>query len=570
MIKKTIELIKYLKFPAKRLVLAVFFATLSAVAALFIPLISGEAVDIISAEIIDYNSLYNLLVILAVVIIFAVVTSFAVSFISNKITAKTVFSLRQSVFSKYLRLRVDELDKKSSGDLVTRATSDITVINDGVTSFLVSFLTGIITIVGTLVLMLLINPIIALCVAVLTPLSFFVATTIANGISKYFKETAKKTGELSGYANEYIGGVLAVKVAGKEGVAEGNFGKINKELLDASTKAQFYSSLTNPTTRVVNYLIYIATGMLGVYFATRGSLSIGDISALLIYANQYTKPFNEISGVFNVLQSAISAGERTAEVFEYKEEHSGSMKAPISGDIKVSNLSFSYDGKRDIIKNLSFEIKPSEKVAIVGPTGCGKTTLINLLMGYFEDYSGEILFSDISLKELDRDSLLSEVATVLQEPIIFKGTIKDNISYGNSGAEEEEIVSAAKKSLAATFIEKNENGYDTILSENGEELSVGQRQLISIARVMLRDPKILILDEATSNIDTLTEQLVINAFRRLMEGRTSIVIAHRLSTIRDADKILVLKDGELIEMGSHAELIAKGGFYSNMYSEGQS
>ncbi len=570
MSKKTVALIKYLNFPAKRLIIAAVFAALSAVAALFIPLISGAAVDIISKEFVNYNSLNNLLVILSCVIVFAALTSFAVSYIANKITAKTVFGLRQSVFSKYLRLRVDELDKKSIGDLVTRATSDITVINDGVTSFLVSFLTGIITIIGTLVLMLMINPIIALSVAVLTPLSFFVATTIANGIDKYFKESAKKTGELSGFANEYIGGSFVVKIAEKEEVAKKGFQKINKELLDASTKAQFYSSLTNPTTRVVNYLIYIATGLLGVYFAIDGSLSVGDISALLIYANQYTKPFNEISGVFNVLQSAISAGERTGDVFSYKEEHSGSVKIDITGAIKVSNLSFSYDGVKDVLKDISFEIKPSEKIAIVGPTGCGKTTLINLLMGYFEDYKGEILFSETPLRELDRDSLLSEVSSVLQEPVIFKGSIRDNISYGNSDATDDEIKSAANRSFAQTFIEKSEDGYNMQLSENGEELSVGQRQLISIARVMLRDPKILILDEATSSIDTLTEQLVIQAFRRLLDGRTSIVIAHRLSTIIDADKILVLRDGELIEVGNHKELIENGGFYSKMYSEGQS
>ena len=429
---------------------------------------------------------------------------------------------------------------------------------------------GIVTIVGTLIFMLMIDWRIALAVVILTPLSLFVAAFIGKLSHKRFSEQQLLQGEISSYVEEHVGNQRIIKAFSYENRAIADFEKLNTKLYDVGFKAQFAGALANPSTRFVNAMVYAAVGIFGALTAISGSLSVGQLSCFLTYANQYTKPFNEVTGVLTQLQTGIAAAGRVFEVLEAENEVPDSPESPnineCKGNVKIENVSFSYTKEKPLIKNFSLDVKSGSKVAIVGPTGCGKTTFINLLMRFYETDSGKISIDGVDIKSLSRDNLRRQFGMVLQDSWLFCGTIMENLRYGNENATDEEIISAAKAAYAHSFIRRMPDGYNTVISEGGGNLSQGQKQLLCIARAMLTNPAILILDEATSSIDTLTEIRVQKAFAKMMKGKTSFVVAHRLSTIKESDVILVMKDGNIIEQGNHKELLKKGGFYSTLYN----
>jgi len=556
----------YIKF----MILSFIFSTLSVSLALLAPVFTGNAIDYIGGQgNVNFNKITEILIRLAFAIGFSAFFQWLMTFCTNKITFYTVNDLRDAAFDKISHVPLTYIDGNSHGDIMNSVVNDIDQISNGLLQGFAGLFTGIITILGTLIFMLTINGTIALFVVVLTPLSLFVASFIAKMSFQRFNDQAIIQGKLSGYLEEMLGNQKIVKAFRYEERAETEFSEMNQKLYDCGVKAGFYSSLVNPSTRLLNGVVYAVVGIVGSIFTINGHLSIGQLSSFLVYANQYTKPFNEISGVVTELQTALASARRVFalidEPIEISDENLRS-EVHCNGTVNLEDVYFSYSKDKKLIEALNLDVKAGQKIAIVGPTGCGKTTIINLLMRFYDIDSGKIMASGVPVDEMRRKTLRGMYGMVLQETWLYNGSVRDNIAYGKEDALIEEIEEAAKQSYAHGFIERLPQGYDTIISEDGGNISQGQRQLLCIARVMLTKPPMLILDEATSNIDTRTESRIQNAFNKLMEGRTSFVVAHRLSTIKEADVILVMDQGRIIEQGTHETLLEKNGFYANLYN----
>lgn len=567
------RILKYTKPYTAYLILSFISAIISVAMSLYAPVLVGEGIDyIIGPDNVDFGNILPIVIKLCCVVILSAFFSWLMTVCTNKISYHTVNDLRREVYAKINTLPLKYIDGSSRGDIISRVTVDIEQISDGMLQGFSQFFTGIVTIAGTIIFMLSINVKIALIVILITPLSLFVAAFITKISHDKFRERSAVQGELSGCIEELIGSQKVVKAFAYEDRAQEKFEEINSRLYDCGVKAQFYSALTNPCTRFVNGLVYAATGVFGaisVLTGGAGVMSVGQIATFLSYANQYTKPFNEITGVITELQSAFASARRVFNILDEEPESSDANGVEIencNGSIEIKNVSFSYNPEVPLIQGLDLSVKPGQRIAIVGPTGCGKTTFINLLMRFYDVTNGEILIDGRDIRDMKRKNLRSLYGMVLQDTWIFTGTVRENIAYGKPDATDEEIVRAAKTAHAHSFIKRLENGYDTMLTDDGGSLSQGQKQLLSIARIMLTDPTMLILDEATSSIDTMTEQRIQKAFAALMKGRTSFIIAHRLSTIKDADRILVMRDGNIIEQGRHEELLEKKGFYAKLYN----
>ncbi len=567
------RILKYTKPYTAYLILSFISAIISVAMSLYAPVLVGEGIDyIIGPDNVDFGSILPIVIKLCCVVILSAFFSWLMTVCTNKISYHTVNDLRREVYAKINTLPLKYIDGSSRGDIISRVTVDIEQISDGMLQGFSQFFTGIVTIAGTIIFMLSINVKIALIVILITPLSLFVAAFITKISHDKFRERSAVQGELSGCIEELIGSQKVVKAFAYEDRAQEKFEEINSRLYDCGVKAQFYSALTNPCTRFVNGLVYAATGVFGaisVLTGGAGVMSVGQIATFLSYANQYTKPFNEITGVITELQSAFASARRVFDILDEEPESSDANGVEVencNGSIEIKNVSFSYNPEVPLIQGLDLSVKPGQRIAIVGPTGCGKTTFINLLMRFYDVTNGEILIDGRDIRDMKRKNLRSLYGMVLQDTWIFTGTVRENIAYGKPDATDEEIVRAAKTAHAHSFIKRLENGYDTMLTDDGGSLSQGQKQLLSIARIMLTDPTMLILDEATSSIDTMTEQRIQKAFAALMKGRTSFIIAHRLSTIKDADRILVMRDGNIIEQGRHEELLEKKGFYAKLYN----
>lgn len=565
------RLLKFTKPYLGYFVCSLISAVVSVSFTLYAPILIGKAVDLIVAPgKVDFNGLVPILGKLALVVLGAAIFQWCMTFCTNLITYKTVRDLRVAVFNRLERVPLKYIDSHSHGDLISRIVNDVDSVSDGLLQGFSQLFTGIITILATLGFMVLIHPTISLVVVFITPLSLFVASFIAKKSFQSFRKQSSVRGELSGYVEEMVGNQKIVKAFSYENRAQQEFEEINQRLYESGVKSQFFSSLTNPSTRFVNGVVYAAVGIIGALTVIRGGLTVGQLSSFLTYANQYTKPFNEISGVVTELQTAMASARRIFAVLDEKEEPQDLPNLTnldtCSGKVQIEQVSFSYSSDRKLIENLNVSANPGQRIAIVGPTGCGKTTIINLLMRFYDVNSGEIKVDNVPIRQMSRSGLRSLYGMVLQESWMFRGTVRDNIAYGKPDATDDEIIAAAKSAHAHSFIKRLPQGYDTIISEDGGNISQGQKQLLCIARVMLTKPPMLILDEATSSIDTRTELKIQDAFAKMMEGRTSFIVAHRLSTIREADLILVMKDGNIIEQGTHQELLAQNGFYSNLYN----
>ncbi|HBH96104.1 MAG TPA: sugar ABC transporter ATP-binding protein [Ruminococcaceae bacterium] len=555
------------------LIMAAVFSTVNVALTLYIPILIGDAVDCaIEAGKVDFEAMLPILIRIAAAAAMGAGASWLMNLCTNRITYLTVRDIRRQTFYKLQNVPLSYIDSHPHGDLISRMITDTDQISDGLLMGFTQLFTGIVTILGTLGFMLSINPLITLIVVLITPLSLFVASFVAKHSFDMFRKQSEARGKMTSLTEEMISGQHIVKAFSHEGTAEEDFNGINTELQGYSVKAIFFSSLTNPSTRFVNGLIYAGVGVFGAISALSGRISVGQLSCFLTYANQYTKPFNEISGVITELQSALASAKRVFEVIDADAETPDSENAKIltsenvDGTVEIDGVSFSYNPERPLIENLNLKVGQGQRIAIVGPTGCGKTTLINLLMRFYDVNGGEIRVSGISVKNITRDSLRGSYGMVLQETWLKRGTVFENIAYGMPDAAEEEVVAAAKAAHAHSFIQKLPDGYDTMISDDETNISQGQKQLLCIARVMLCLPPMLILDEATSSIDTMTEMRIQKAFAKMMTGRTSFIVAHRLSTIKESDCILVMDSGHIVEMGSHKELIAKGGFYAKLYN----
>jgi ATP-binding cassette subfamily B protein len=560
----------YLRF----FILTVIFAGLGVALSLSVPVFIGEAVDCcVGKGNVDFEKLLKIIITLAVIVISSTVFQWLMSLCTNKLAFLTIRDLRADIFNKLERVPLKYIDGHTKGELTSRVINDIEIISDGLLQGFTQFFSGIVTIIGTLIFMMTINVKIAIVVVILTPLSFVAASRITKASHDSYVKQSKLRGDMVGLAEEMAGNQKIVKAFVYDKRAEERFDEINAAYGKIGAKATFFSSMTNPTTRFVNGLIYAAVGMLGAlgvigYSSFIGYMSVGKLSSFLAYANQYTKPFNEISGVIAELQNAIASAQRVFDVLDEVEVPDDSDKEVLTscdGSLEFSDVFFSYSPETKLIENFSLDVKSGQRIAIVGPTGCGKSTIINLLLRFYDINSGSIKISGKNINEITRDSLRSCFGMVLQETWVFTGTVAENIAYGAPNATREQIIEAAKAVYAHGFIKRLPNGYDTLISEDSG-LSQGQKQLICIARIMLMDPPMLILDEATSSIDLRTEQRIQKAFQKLMEGRTSFVIAHRLSTIKSSDVILVMKHGNVIEQGSHSDLMKKGGFYAELYN----
>lgn len=567
------KILKKIKPYTGYLVLALLSAVISVSLTLYIPVLVGQAIDnIIDADNVNFTAIVQILIYIAIGIVGVTVFQWLMNYFTNIISYRTVRDLRREIFEKFNNVPLAYIDKHPHGDLISRVINDVEAVGDGLTQMFLQLFSGVVTIVGTLIFMLMIDWKIALTVFILTPLSLFVAAFIGKMMHKRFTEQQILQGEISSYVEEYVGNQRIVKAFSYEERAFDNFDKFNTKLYDVGFKAQFSGALANPCTRFVNAMVYAAVGVIGAIsvITSAGALTVGQLSCFLTYANQYTKPFNEVTGVLTQLQTALAAAGRVFEVLEAENEvpdaDSNKKIENCKGNVKIENVSFSYTKDRPLIKNFSLDVKSGSQVAIVGPTGCGKTTFINLLMRFYDTDSGKISIDGVDIKDISRDNLRKQYGMVLQDSWLFSGTIMENLRYGNENATDEEVISAAKSAYAHSFIRRMPNGYNTVISENGGNLSQGQKQLLCIARAMLTDPSILILDEATSSIDTLTEIRVQKAFVKMMKGRTSFVVAHRLSTIKESDIILVMKDGNIVEQGNHEELLNKNGFYSVLYN----
>ena len=567
------RILKFSKPHLAYLVLAAIFSVINVALTLYIPILIGSAVDCaIEAGKVDFEAMLPILIRLGISAAAGALASWLMNLCTNKITYLTVRDIRRQAFDKLQIVPLSYIDSHPHGDIISRMITDADQISDGLLMGFTQLFTGIVTILGTLCFMLSINPLITLIVVLITPLSFFVASFVAKHSFDMFRKQSEARGKMTSLTEEMIGNQHLVKAFSYEEAAEEQFEAINKDLQEYSVKAIFFSSLTNPSTRFVNGLIYAGVGVFGAISALSGRISVGQLSCFLTYANQYTKPFNEISGVITELQSALASAKRVFEVIDAEAEVPDSENAlvltpeNVDGSIDIKDMSFCYTPDRPLIEGLNLNVKQGQRIAIVGPTGCGKTTLINLLMRFYDVNGGEIRVSGTPVKEITRDSLRGSYGMVLQETWLKSGTVFENIAYGNPDATEEEVVTAAKAAHAHSFIQRLPEGYNTKISDDETNISQGQKQLLCIARVVLCLPPMLILDEATSSIDTMTEIRIQKAFAKMMKGRTSFIVAHRLSTIKEADCILVMESGHIIEMGNHEELIAKGGFYANLYN----
>jgi ATP-binding cassette subfamily B protein len=564
------RLLAYTKPYRVSMLFALLCAIISVTLSLLTPILIGNAVDyILEPGKVEFDRIRIILQWLALAIVGSAVFQWLMTFHTNRITFRTVKDLRTRAFHQLNQVPLKYIDQNSHGNIINRMVNDIDAVSDGLLQGFAQLFTGLVTIVGTILFMLSINVRIGLAVIILTPLSLFVATFISKRIYMKFSEQSKIKGEMSGLIEEMIGNQKVVKIFSYEDRAVDRFKEINQRLHECGVTAQFYSSLTNPCTRFVNGVVYATVGILGAFTAIQGLISVGQLSSFLAYANQYTKPFNEISGVITELQSALASAQRVFALIDEEPERSeeGLLEEVIcDGSVILEKVDFSYQSEEPLIQNLNLKVEPGQRIAIVGPTGCGKTTMINLLMRFYDADSGEIKVSGINSKDMKRKALRSMYGMVLQDTWLFHGTVRDNIAYGKENATQEEIIAAAKAAHAHNFIKRLPKAYDTVLSEDGGNISQGQKQLLCIARVMLTKPPMLILDEATSNIDTRTEIYIQKAFAKLMEGRTSFVVAHRLSTIKESDIILVMNRGKIIEQGKHEELLEKDGFYAQLYN----
>ncbi len=568
------RILKYTKPYKLSLVTAILSALIGVSLSLFVPVIVGKGVDnIISEGNVDFSLLAKICIGLIAVILVSTFFQWLTSLATNRLSYNTIKDIRIDYFEKIGKVPLKFIDGTSRGELIGRAVNDIETVSDGLIQGFTQLFSGIVTIVGTLVFMLTINVKIALIVVILTPISLFTAAVITKRSHDSFEKQSYWRGKMSSFTEEMVGGQKIVKAFSHESENEKSFSEINAELKKSGIKSIFYSSMTNPTTRFVNGLIYAAVGLSGALSAIGavsflGVITAGQLSSFLLYSNQYTKPFNEISGVITELQNAVSCARRVFAVIDETPESSDENKTVLrecDGTLSIENVCFSYTTEKKLIENFSLDVKPGQKIAIVGPTGCGKTTIINLLLRFYDVNSGSIKLSGIETTDMTRSSLRLQFGMVLQDTWLFTGSVADNIAYGKPDATRDEITAAAKAVHAHGFIKRLPNGYDTVINEEGSGLSQGQKQLISIARIMLCDPPMLILDEATSSIDIRTEQRIQRAFEKIMKGKTSFIIAHRLSTIKNADVILVMNDGNVIEQGNHNELIDKNGFYANLY-----
>ena len=566
-VKKVLKKLKPYRFI---LLLAVLFALVGVSLTLYIPVLVGRAIDrIISKGNVGFEDVARILGYIGIAVGGVTVCQWLMNYLVNLVSFRTVRDLRREVFRKLNSVPLSYIDTHGHGDLMSRVINDVDAVGDGLTQMFLQLLSGVVTIVGTLIFMLMTDWRIALVVFFLTPLSLFVAGFIGKLTSKRFREQQILQGEISSYVEEYVGNQRIVKAFSYEEQAFEDFDRYNTELYDVGFKAQYAGALANPTTRLVNAIVYAAVGIIGALAALSGTLTVGGLSCFLTYANQYTKPFNEVTGVLTQLQTGIAAAGRVFEVLEAEDETPDSDPAPSpehKGEVSIEDVSFSYTPEKPLIKHFSLNVKSGTHVAVVGPTGCGKTTLINLLMRFYDVNSGRITVDGTDIRDMKRDDLRSRYGMVLQDSWLFHGTIMENLRYGNENASDDEVVAAAKAAYAHSFIRRMPSGYNTVISEGGGNLSQGQKQLLCIARAMLTNPEILILDEATSSIDTLTEIRVQKAFAKMMKGRTSFVVAHRLSTIKESDVILVMRDGNIIEQGSHNELLKKKGFYFELYN----
>ncbi len=569
--KKTINRVLKLIRPYTYLVVSILvLAAVTVAATLYSPILIGKGVDcMIEKGLVSFPDLKLVLLQLAVVTAISAISQWVMSLLTNKMAYKIVDDIRRRVFAHMEILPLRYMDAHQPGDAISRISTDVDQFSDGLLMGFTQLFSGVMTILGTLGFMISIDGRITLIVVLITPLSFFVANFIAKRTFTMFRLQSETRAEMTSLVEEMVGNQKVVKAFAYEKEAEEQFDDINQRLQSCSLKATFFSSITNPSTRFVNGLVYTGVGIFGAFSAIQGRITVGQLSSFLNYANQYTKPFNEISGVVTELQNALACAGR---IFHFLDEEPVPENAAdaktldqVEGRVRFEDVSFSYTSEVPLIEHMNLEVKPGQRVAIVGPTGCGKTTVINLLMRFYDVNKGKITLDGVPIQELTWESLRSSYGMVLQETWLKAGTIRDNISYGKPDATREEVIEAAKQAHAHSFIKRLPKGYDTVMGEDGGSLSQGQKQLLCIARLMLLKPPVLILDEATSSIDTMTEIRIQKAFQKLMEGRTSFVVAHRLSTIKESDVILVMKDGHILETGKHEELLEKKGFYAQLY-----
>lgn len=564
------KLNSYIAGNRKYLILVIISALLANIFMLVAPYISGRAIDFIKGENnVDFPMVAKIIGILFAVYVLNALFTWGMTVFTNALSNHSIEKMRKDAFGKISKLPLKFFDGHSHGDIISRLTNDIDAVSEGLLQGITQLFSGIVTVVGSLVLMFLLDWRITLCVIVITIICIFVSKAIATNSGKMFRLQAQTIGELNGYVSETVGNLKVVKAFGYEDKSSEVFGEINSRLYDCGQKAQFYSSLVNPTTRYINNLAYISVGVLGGFAALAEHLLVGIISSFLIYATQFARPINDMTSILTQLQSAQAAAARIFALGEIEPETPDEDRPELevkNGEVMFKDVDFSYNKDKELIKDLNIVAKQGQRVAIVGPTGAGKTTIVNLLMNFYGVDKGTIFVDGQAIDSVQRDSLRKNFGMVLQDTWLFAGTVKENIAYGKEGATDEEIINAAKAASAHGFIKRLPNGYDTMITEDGGNLSSGQKQLLTIARAMLSDPKILILDEATSNVDTMTEQRIQKAFLKMMEGRTSFIIAHRLSTIREADLILVMDKGRIIEQGTHNELLAKNGFYTKLYN----
>ena len=570
------KVLKYVQRHGFFMVLSILFAAITVALTLYTPILIGDAIDLIVGKgQVDFAGIAAILIKTGIIIGITALIQWLMNTINNRITYHVVRDIRNEAFRKIEILPLSYIDAHPYGDIVNRVIADADQFADGLLMGFTQLFTGIVTILGTLFFLFSISWKIAIVVVIVTPLSLFIARFIANRTYRMFRVQSETRGQQTAFIDEMIGNQMVVQAFSHEGAALEEFDRINDRLADCSLRATFYSSLTNPCTRFVNSVVYAGVALAGalICIATAGAVNpftIGQLSACLSYANQYTKPFNEISGVVTELQNALACASRLFELIEEEPqipEPADAMElADVKGSVELNDVSFSYVPDRKLIEGLNLSVKPGQRIAIVGPTGCGKTTIINLLMRFYDVNSGSITVEGTDIRNATRNSLRSSYGMVLQETWLRSGTIRDNIVMGKPDATDEEIIAAAKASHAHSFIKRLPQGYDTVITEDGGSLSQGQKQLLCITRVMLCLPPMLILDEATSSIDTRTEIKIQDSFAKMMNGRTSFIVAHRLSTIREADVILVMKDGHIIEQGNHEELLAKNGFYANLYN----
>ena len=569
--KKTINRVLQLIRPYTYLVVSILIlAAVTVAATLYSPILIGKGVDcMIEKGLVSFPDLKLVLLQLAVVTAISAISQWVMSLLTNKMTYKIVDDIRRRVFAHMEILPLRYMDAHQPGDAISRISTDVDQFSDGLLMGFTQLFSGVMTILGTLGFMISIDGRITLIVVLITPLSFFMANFIAKRTFTMFRLQSETRAEMTSLVEEMVGNQKVVKAFAYEKEAEEQFDDINQRLQSCSLKATFFSSITNPSTRFVNGLVYTGVGIFGAFSAIQGRITVGQLSSFLNYANQYTKPFNEISGVVTELQNALACAGR---IFHFLDEEPVPENAAdaktldqVEGCVRFEDVSFSYTSEVPLIEHMNLEVKPGQRVAIVGPTGCGKTTVINLLMRFYDVNKGKITLDGVPIQDLTWESLRSSYGMVLQETWLKAGTIRDNISYGKPDATREEVIGAAKQAHAHSFIKRLPKGYDTVMGEDGGSLSQGQKQLLCIARLMLLKPPVLILDEATSSIDTMTEIRIQKAFQKLMEGRTSFVVAHRLSTIKESDVILVMKDGHILETGKHEELLEKKGFYAQLY-----